>query len=65
MHMTTNLNRMSAQIREWRTRIAELTRQADASGPRAGLSLRQAIDELKAKCAVTQAKIDKLKAEWL
>ena len=63
--MATNMTRMAAQIREWRTRIAELTRQAEASGPRADFGLRQAIDELKAKCAITQAKIDKLKAEWL
>lgn len=56
--MRTDILKMEARIRGWRARIAELTGRADAAGSRASFADRQAIDDLKSKCALTQLKID-------
>jgi len=55
------LKRMEDQLSLWKTRIDDLTARALLAGPRTSFDTRQRIDDLKAKCAVTQLKIDKLK----
>lgn len=53
---------MEARLKLWRAQIDELAIKAESAGPRAGFGYRQRIDEIKARCAITQLKLDKLKA---
>jgi len=52
---------MEAKLKLWRAKIDELAAKAEKAGPRAGFEYRQRIDEMKAKCAVMQVELDKLK----
>lgn len=53
---------MEAQLKLWRAQIDALAVEADKAGPQASFSYRQRIDDLKAKCAVAQSRLDKLRA---
>ncbi len=63
--MGTKAKTMEAQILRWRAKIEELSAQARKAGPQARMDYLQRIDDLKARCAVTQSKLDKLKASDL
>jgi len=53
---------METQLKVWRTQIDELAARAEKAGPQASFTYRQGIDDLKAKCAITQSQLDRLKA---
>ncbi len=55
------MKRMEAQLLLWKSRIEELTVRALKAGPSTSFDTHQRIDDLKAKCAVTQTRIDKMK----
>ena len=57
-----NVKRMEAQLKVWRAQIDELAVKAEKAGPRAGFDQRQRIDDIKAKCALLQSQLDKLRA---
>lgn len=59
--MEADVKRMEAQLALWRTRIDDLTARALKAGPQTSFETHQRIDDLKAKCAITQSTIDKLK----
>lgn len=58
--MASSIERMNKQVRLWRAQIAELTTQAEVAEFGAGFRLRQKIDDLKSRCALTQSKIDRI-----
>lgn len=55
------MKRMETQLVLWKTTIEDLTAKALKAGPRTSFETRQRIDDLKAKCAVTQSRIDRMK----
>lgn len=55
----TNVERMEARLARWRAEIAVLAARVEKVGSQAGLNVLQGIDDLKAKCAETQARIDR------
>jgi hypothetical protein len=55
-----DVKRMEAQLRIWHAEINELTVLAEKAGVRSGFAYRQQIDDLKARCAVIQARLDRL-----
>ena len=59
--MKTELERMEDQLSLWRTRIDDLTAMALKAGTSTSFDTRQRIDDLKAKCAVTQSRLARLK----
>lgn len=59
--MDDDMKRMEAQLLLWQSRIEDLTARALKAGPATRFDTHQRIDDLKAKCAVTQSMIDKMK----
>ena len=58
----SNVERMEARLVRWRAEIAVLAARVEKVGSQAGLDVLQGIDDLKAKCAETQARIDRANA---
>lgn len=58
----TNVERMEARLVRWRAEIAVLAARVEKVGSQAGLDVLQGIDDLKAKCAETQVRIDRANA---
>ncbi|HEY3353527.1 MAG TPA: coiled coil domain-containing protein [Polyangia bacterium] len=57
-----NLEKIDAQLQRWSVKIDELVARAASSGARVVGDQRQRIDELKAKRAAAQARLDELRA---
>ena len=60
--MKANVDKMEAQLKLWAAQIDGLAAQAEKTCPRAKIECRQGIDDLKARRAVAQAKVDEFKA---
>ena len=59
--MEAAVAKMDAQLKRWAAQIDELTAQADKGGAEAEAVFLQSIENLKAKRAVAQAKVDQLR----
>lgn len=57
--MKTYGKKLEVRLVLWQAQIDELTLRIEKSGPMASLDLRQRIDELKAKCALARASLDR------
>jgi hypothetical protein len=57
-----NLDRIDAQLRLWSVKVDALVARAEGAGALAAVNHRARIDELKARCAVAQARLDELRA---
>ena len=60
--MEANIDKMEAQLKQWAVLIDSLAAKAEKAGARAKIEYRLSIDDLKAKRAVAQAKVDEFKA---
>ena len=56
-----NVDKMEAQLKQWAARIDGLAAKAEKAGAQAKIEVRLSIDDLKAKRAVAQAKLDEFK----
>ena len=60
--MEANVDKMEAQLKLWTAQIDGLAVKAEKTGAQARIECRQNIDDLKARRAVAQAKVDEFKA---
>lgn len=60
--MEANVDKMEAQLKLWAAQIDDLAAKTEKTCPRAKIECRQGIDDLKARRAVAQAKVDEFKA---
>ena len=60
--MEANVDKMEAQLKLWAAQIDVLAAKVDKTCPWAKIECRQGIDDLKARRAVAQAKVDEFKA---
>ena len=59
--MEANVDKMEMQLKLWATQIDDLAARAEKTGAQAKIECHQSIDDLKAKRAVAQAKVDEFK----
>jgi len=60
--MEANVEKMEAQLKTWAVQIDGLTAKAEQAGEQAKIDFRQGIDDLKAKRAAAQIKVEEFKA---
>lgn len=60
--MGMDVKRMERQLRLWRAQIDDLSARVLGGGPGAGHAVYAQIDDLKARCALMQARIDRARA---
>lgn len=56
--MGLDVKRMERQLRIWRAKIDDLTARALEAGPNASHAVHEQIDDLKARCALMQVRLD-------
>ena len=60
--MEANVDKMEAQLKLWAAQIDGMAAKAEKTCPWAKIECHQGIDDLKARRAVAQAKVDEFKA---
>jgi hypothetical protein len=61
-HIDKNLSKLEAQLKLWGAKLSEVMAKANVAGQQAKIDSRKQLDELKAKLAVAQSKLDEAKA---